>query len=276
MIPHLLEKNKAAVYAYFDSLLLPHPNLWRENCFKTYDGGLLVPLNPFGCLIRVTRADRYPVVTHPPFLTPLGTRHLSPAVRADLFPGLHCPISIRDARDFRETMEGAFAFFRPGELHPGNLGRLPDGQIRIIDPDVLIPDFEAQRVEKRLRAAPALSYVWNRAVGPFEALSQAFAGAWPPGTPAADPEKMRVFWEKCILCKDLGILKSGWNRRHYWNTPDVLHAAAVYEQEMGRSPALSNVLGFSPPPCRFGATKRRDTRTNPPVSGPSTPHMLTY
>jgi hypothetical protein len=229
--------------SFFEDLLLPKPNLTIQ--YETSEGGFLIPLNPFGCLIRLTDAAKFPLITREPFLLPIGTKIFRSNIRADLFPGIVCPVSERKREAFNMSLRGKIDIFK--DLHEYNLGQIPGGAIQIVEPDVLSHDFKSLSKKRREK-------IWDTKFpekgnhpysGPYGALRKSFETLWPEEKDRPDPASIVEFWKKCVLCKEIGILKSAWNRakvkrNHKYSY--LISAGKDYGKKIANHPPLEDVF----------------------------------
>ncbi len=110
------------------------------------------------------------------------------------------------------SLTGKIDLFK--DLHEYNLGQIPGGAIQIVEPDVLSHDFQSPPEKRREKIwdtkfpeKEARSYS-----GPYGALRKSFETLWPEEKDRPDPASIVEFWKKCVLCKEIDILKTAWNR----------------------------------------------------------------
>ncbi len=226
-------------------------------------------MNPFGCLIRLTDAAKFPLITREPFLLPIGTKMFQNNIRADLFPGVVCPVSAKKCKAFYISLRGQIALFK--DLHEYNLGQIPGGAIRIIEPDVLHREFKDASEDKKKE-------IWDAEFpekearpysGPYGALRKSFETLWPEGKDRPDPASVIEFWRKCLLCKEIGILKTAWNRagvERHGKYSHIIAAGRDYGNDIINHPPLRDVFKSGGPYAAASPSRGAMERSNSAVS----------
>lgn len=191
-----------------------------------------------------------PLMASGPFLLPIGTKMFQNNIRADLFPGVVCPVSEKKFKAFSMSLRGQIALFK--DLHEYNLGQIPGGALKIIEPDVLSHDFKSLSKKRREK-------IWDTKFpekgnhpysGPYGALRKSFETLWPEEKDRPDPASIVEFWKKCVLCKEIGILKTAWNRagvQRHDKYGDLVSAGRDYGKAIENHPPLGAVFTIAAP-----------------------------
>lgn len=208
-----------AVDRFFDAMRLPQP---EEGEFsETDDKGYLVFLNDTGTVIRLTKKREGIWSFCPRVLHPLGTRIVG-KLRADINPGITCPITDEQREELREGLHTDKLEFVDQKHYNG--GTLPaaanlieEGYAVAIDPIAVRDLSSAAGLVKRWlnraftpgRAAAAEAPDDPQAII-YRPLKDIFKAAWGTGTDQPDAGLIRKFWEKAREMKTSGLLKASW------------------------------------------------------------------
>ncbi|HRC26486.1 MAG TPA: hypothetical protein PKX87_03545 [Alphaproteobacteria bacterium] len=157
------------------------------------------------------------------------------------------------------------------DIHEYNLGQIPGGAIRIIEPDVLHREFKDASEDKKKE-------IWNAKFpekearsysGPYGALRKSFETLWPEEKDRPDPASVVEFWKKCVLCKEIGILKTAWNRAEVKQHPKYSHIIAAgrdYGNDIINHPPLRDVFKVGGPYAAASPSRGAMERSNSAVS----------
>jgi hypothetical protein len=237
------QRTADAVDRFFDDMQLPRPEDGEFS--ETDDKGYLVFLNDTGTVIRLTKKRDGLWSFSPRVLHPLGTR-IAGRLRADINPGITCPITDEQREELRDGLHVHKLDFVDHKLYNG--GTLPavanlikEGYAVAIDP-IAVRDLSSSvgLVKRWLKRAFTPGHAAS-AEAPddpqaiiYRPLKDIFKAAWPSGSNQPDAGLIRKFWDKAREMKTSGLLKASWLTQEMAsrNYNNIYEGSRAYEGHM--------------------------------------------
>lgn len=227
----------------FDQLQLPFPTCFSQ-CING-DAGVVIPLNPYGIVLRIETPDRMSVSSR--VRVNNSKWALKPLIAAEagflvfeMCPGISSvPEESSLGISVKQGLGEDGYYFN--DCYARNVGRLP---IRTLDyPEGLPVTLDRLSAKRAFGAQAKLqSYLSRFSLQDifYEELTDILKQAWPDTAKSADSGLIQQFWTMCVEYKKYGKLVDGWNGlreqqgQGFWDAEVVAARtslrAAEYEQ----------------------------------------------
>lgn len=195
----------------FNKLGLPVPQT-QQDYRVTADGGALIFLNAYNCVIRITE-QYFPAYDHPHILQPIAS-FPDEDIRIEINPGITCPAQRKDIAIVDKILHKDLLTINNSDRHELNIGLLPAKTANFPEGIPVVIEMPAVRhltqnvkdIAEILKKCPSDQKEF------YAPLRQAFCKA-------LDKNDMKEFWQFCTTMKKNGALIAGWKTK-----PDSYHA----------------------------------------------------
>lgn len=234
----------------FQNLLLPIPQ--QKSAFFIASEGFLVPMNTYGCLIRIERPIpkdfrrvRTSRLHNPCIIEPI---HIWEGEKAnvELCPGLAVKdVHQKDVRLLDELLAQCHLCLADDQMAqvgylPAKTDFFPRGVPCIIDP-LSVEEMVGNKVSSDPKLLRILSELGEVQASLYGGLRQALAQAWSSPHQPSDKTKIKSFWNLCKKASQThyngfpSLLNPGWKdciNEGRTKASEVARCAAIYERQL--------------------------------------------